>query len=156
TCDNFDPEYYPKFKNWADDYFYIPHRKETRGVGGIFFDRLQSQESAEKQNIFEFVQKVGETFIPAYFEQLEIPLQALSEADIQWQRYRRSRYVEFNLVHDKGTKFGLDTDGRIESILMSLPPLAAWDYDPAYAKSEKAQETRQWLQKGIDWINIKC
>ncbi len=154
TCDKFNPNFYPKFKKWADDYFYIPHRKETRGGGGIFFDRLNDKSSElTKEEIFEFVKAIGNTFAPTYTTILNNNKELeYSESQKEWQFVRRSRYAEFNLVYDKGTKFGLETDGRIESILMSMPPQANWIYD--YQPNGEEQETLQLLKKDIDWINI--
>lgn len=154
TCDRFDPAYYPKFKAWADDYFFIPHRNETRGIGGIFYDRLEpATEGKDKQTLFEFTQAVGRTFAPTYLKLLarnkDLPFTA-AEAD--WQKLRRGRYVEFNLVWDRGTKFGLSTDGRTESILMSLPPLAGWEYDHQAAPGSREAETLAGLVKGKDWL----
>ncbi|MGB0369269.1 MAG: oxygen-dependent coproporphyrinogen oxidase, partial [Flavobacteriales bacterium] len=127
TCDKSDLAYYPKFKQWADDYFYIKHRKETRGIGGIFFDRLKATKVKTKDDIWKFVQEVGQTFAPTYRALVaKNKDKAYAEENLQWRNLRRGRYVEFNLVYDKGTKFGLETDGRIESILMSLPENASW------------------------------
>lgn len=153
TCDKFDTAYYSKFKNWADDYFYIKHRKETRGVGGIFFDHLKADGHHSKHQLWEFVLAVGNTFASTYTHLMtknqHLPF---GEAEQVWQRLRRGRYVEFNLVLDKGTKFGLDTDGRIESILMSLPPLAGWEYNMQPAEGSPESHTLAYLQKGIDWV----
>lgn len=155
TCDRFDPAYYPKFKNWADDYFYLPHRNETRGVGGIFFDRLQpATEGKDKRTLFDFTAAVGETFVPAYLELLDLNKEKpVSEAEARWQQLRRGRYVEFNLVWDRGTKFGLTTNGRTESILMSLPPLAGWTYDFQPEPDSREAATLAGLKKGVDWID---
>lgn len=124
---------YPRFKKWCDEYFYLPHRGETRGVGGIFFDYLQAtgdDPKAEHERIFAFVRDVGRAFLPAYLpivqRRRDMPY---GDAERAWQLIRRGRYVEFNLIHDRGTVFGLKTGGRIESILMSLPPLVRWEYD---------------------------
>ncbi|MEM9258473.1 MAG: oxygen-dependent coproporphyrinogen oxidase [Bacteroidota bacterium] len=154
TCDRFDVAYYPKFKTWADDYFYLPHRKETRGVGGIFFDRLQpTTEGKDKQTLFEFTAAVGETFAPTYLELLaRNKLLPFTEEERQWQQIRRGRYVEFNLVWDRGTKFGLTTNGRTESILMSLPPLAGWEYDYQPHPGSREALTLNALKKGVDWL----
>ncbi|NMM49255.1 oxygen-dependent coproporphyrinogen oxidase [Marinigracilibium pacificum] len=150
-CDSHDTSYYDRFKNWADDYFYIKHRKETRGIGGIFFDRLNDK---PKEDIFEFVKDVGTMFANFYKKMmLKHQNDPFTESDINWRNLRRGRYVEFNLVWDKGTKFGLDTDGRTESILASLPPYAQWPYK--YDANPKEQETLDKLKKGIDWINKK-
>ncbi|MEO0733772.1 MAG: oxygen-dependent coproporphyrinogen oxidase [Bacteroidota bacterium] len=154
TCDRFDPAYYPKFKTWADDYFYLPHRQETRGVGGIFFDRLQpATEGKDKRTLFNFTAAVGETFAPTYLELLDRNrAAAFGEAEQRWQELRRGRYVEFNLVWDRGTKFGLTTNGRTESILMSLPPLAGWEYDFQPAVDSREARTLASLRKGVDWL----
>jgi coproporphyrinogen III oxidase len=151
TCDRFDASYYPKFKTWADDYFFIKHRNETRGVGGIFFDRLNSGQ--EKEKLFEFLMAVGETFVPVYthFMRTKRTL-SYGAGEKKWQFIRRGRYVEFNLVYDKGTKFGLDTDGRIESILMSLPEQAGWFYNHVPSPGSAEAATLELLKKGIDWL----
>lgn len=152
TCDRFDPAFYPKFKQWADDYFFIRHRKETRGIGGIFFDRLHADSGHPKERIWEFVLAVGDTFAPTYTALMaknkNLPF---TEQQKEWQLLRRGRYVEFNLVYDKGTKFGLDTEGRIESILMSLPRHVSWYYDHRSEPGSPEAETLSLLQKGIDW-----
>lgn len=149
SCDKHDPTHYPRFKKWADDYFYIPHRQETRGVGGIFFDYLKSE---EKQTLFRFVQEVGETFAPTYthlmLKNKDLPF---GETEKEWQLVRRGRYAEFNLAWDRGTKFGLETGGRTESILMSLPPLARWKYDYHPAAESREGQTILLLKKGIEW-----
>jgi coproporphyrinogen III oxidase len=154
TCDKFDSEYYPEFKKWADNYFFIPHRNETRGIGGIFFDKLKENEKHSKSEIFEFVAGVGETFVKAYAEQAAATRKmAYNEKNKQWQMLRRGRYVEFNLVYDRGTKFGLQTNGRIESILMSLPENASWIYNFLPEKGSEEEKTLSLLKKGNDWIN---
>lgn len=154
TCDRFDLGYYPKFKTWADDYFYLPHRNETRGVGGIFFDRLQPDaENKTKRTLFEFTAAIGETFAPTYLQLLALNKdKPVTEKETRWQQLRRGRYVEFNLVWDRGTKFGLTTNGRTESILMSLPPLAGWTYDFQPEPGSREEATLNGLRKGIDWI----
>lgn len=126
ACDKTAQSYYPKFKKWCDEYFYIQHRDEPRGVGGIFFDHL----SGEFDQIFSFVQDCGDSFLPAY-EPIVLKRKDVNytEPQREFQLYRRGRYVEFNLVYDRGTKFGLQTGGRIESILVSMPPLVKWKYD---------------------------
>ncbi len=153
TCDRFDPDYYPRFKQWADDYFYIPHREETRGVGGIFFDRLEPDTANKtKETLFDFTAAVGETFAPTYLRLLELNRhKPFTEEQRRWQELRRGRYVEFNLVWDRGTKFGLTTQGRTESILMSLPPLAGWAYDHRPEPDSPEAATLALLRKGIDW-----
>jgi coproporphyrinogen III oxidase len=152
VCDRYDPEYYQTYKPWADDYFYIKHRNETRGVGGIFFDRLTRE--GEKQQLFDFVIDVGRAFVPIYLEPAEKKRnQEFTEDHRAWQLMRRGRYVEFNLVLDRGTKFGLETNGRIESILMSLPPLASWKYDYQPEPDTPEWETLQSLKKNINWVH---
>ncbi len=154
TCDKHDLAYYPKFKQWADDYFYIKHRKETRGVGGIFFDRLNRVEgSFEQADRLAFTQSVGETFLPTYTHLLQKNKdKPYTNNELEWQRVRRGRYVEFNLVWDKGTRFGLDTDGRIESILMSMPPQANWLYDHQPQAGSPEEMTQKLLKKEVNWL----
>ncbi|WMJ73680.1 oxygen-dependent coproporphyrinogen oxidase [Cytophagaceae bacterium ABcell3] len=152
VCDQYDPNYYSKYKKWADDYFYIPHRNETRGIGGIFFDRLTSNDNNELGKIFNFVKDTGKTFAPVYTELMNRHKEkSFTEQEKTWQLLRRGRYVEFNLVYDKGTKFGLDTNGRTESILMSLPPLVSWEYNHQPEKDSPEEKTLLLLKKGIDW-----
>jgi len=126
-CEPFGTEVYPKYKKWCDDYFYLKHRNETRGVGGLFFDDL-NEWGFERS--FKFMQAVGDGFLDAYIPIVE-KRKGLSftPAERDFQLYRRGRYVEFNLVYDRGTLFGLQSGGRTESILMSMPPLARWQYD---------------------------
>lgn len=152
VCKRHHPDYYPAFKKWADDYFYLKHRKETRGIGGIFFDRLSEQEGFTKEQRFAFVRDVGEAFCPVYLPLLnQNKDRSFTEVQQEWQYLRRGRYVEFNLVWDKGTKFGLDTEGRTESILMSLPPQARWKYDFQPEAGSAEAETLAWLKKGVEW-----
>ncbi len=153
VCNQYNAEYYPKFKNWADDYFFIPHRNETRGIGGIFFDRLTEDDEHTLEGRFDFVQSVGNTFAPTYCELAKRHINdPITEEHKEWQLLRRSRYVEFNLVYDKGTKFGLDTNGRTESILMSMPPLAQWEYNYQAANNSPEADTLELLKKGINWV----
>lgn len=147
ACDPHDPSYYRRFKKWCDEYFTIPHRKEMRGVGGIFFDDLPADEES-----FAFVKSVGEAFLPAYLPIVErrrdLPY---GERERRWQLLRRGRYVEFNLVYDRGTTFGLRSGGRIESIFMSLPPLARWDYDYEPAPGSPEERALAFFQPR-DWF----
>ncbi len=153
VCNQYDPQYYPAFKKWADDYFYITHRAETRGIGGIFFDRLKADTTHDKVARFTFVRAVGEAFAPIYTHLIaKNKDKAFIEAEKNWQLLRRGRYVEFNLVYDQGTKFGLETAGRIESILMSLPKYASWQYDVQPAPNSPEAYTLAHLKKGIDWL----
>lgn len=127
ACDPFGKNIYPEFKEWCDQYFYLKHRQEPRGIGGIFFDDLNRWDF---QTCFEFVKNVGEHFILAYFPIVKARKDNLfSQREKDFQLYRRGRYVEFNLVYDRGTLFGLQTQGRTESILMSMPPHATWRYN---------------------------
>ncbi|HEX8549029.1 MAG TPA: oxygen-dependent coproporphyrinogen oxidase [Cytophagaceae bacterium] len=152
TCDKHDDRFYPKYKVWADDYFFNKHRNETRGVGGIFFDRLSETKDCTLEQCFTFVQDVGKLFAPLYLEIVNRhKSKCYSEEEKRWQSMRRGRYAEFNLVYDKGTKFGLDTNGRTESILMSMPPMAVWEYNFQATPSSREEETLQLLRKGINW-----
>jgi coproporphyrinogen III oxidase len=153
VCDQHHPSYYRDFKKWADDYFFIKHRSETRGIGGIFFDNLKAENGFTKESRFEFVQAVGSAFAPLYTHFMtknkNLPF---SEKEKQWQYLRRGRYVEFNLVWDRGTKFGLETDGRTESILMSLPPQAQWAYNHQPEPGSEEAKTLSLLKKGVEWV----
>lgn len=153
TCDQFHQDYYTQFKRWADDYFFIKHRNETRGVGGIFFDRLGESEHFTMSDRWEFVKAVGETFTKVYLPLIEKNKNLeFTPEQKNWQLLRRSRYVEFNLVYDAGTKFGLETNGRIESILMSMPPQANWAYNYQPEQGSPEAHTLNLLKKDIDWI----
>ena len=154
ACDSFAEDIYPRYKKWCDDYFYLPHRDEPRGVGGLFYDDLTSIAGDNSFDAcFAFMQAIGNSYIEAYQ-----PIVAkrkdmsYSEREREFQLYRRGRYVEFNLVHDRGTIFGLQSNGRTESILMSLPPLVRWEYDyqPA-ADSPEAELTNTFLTNR-EWV----
>ncbi len=150
ACDPFSDDYYSRFKNWCDDYFYLKHRSEPRGIGGLFFDDFN--ELGFEQS-FAFMRSVGDSFSSAYIPILERRHSiAFSEAQRQFQLYRRGRYVEFNLVWDRGTLFGLQTGGRTESILMSLPPLVRWEYDwtPEPGSAEAELYTKYLIHR--DWV----
>ncbi|MFM7813949.1 MAG: oxygen-dependent coproporphyrinogen oxidase [Flavobacteriales bacterium] len=155
TCDRFDSDYYTDFKRWADDYFFIKHRNETRGIGGVFFDYLRPSEQKSKDELFAFTQAIGHSFLKAY-----LPIVAsnkelsYNDQQKQWQMMRRGRYVEFNLVYDRGTRFGLETSGRIESILMSLPEQAGWTYNFVPAAGSEEEKTLLHLKKGIHWLGF--
>ena len=156
VCDQFHPDYYPQFKTWADNYFYIKHRGETRGIGGIFFDRLSETDDFSMKDRYRFVQAVGKSFIPIYTHIANKHRdEAYGEKEKEWQLIRRGRYVEFNLVYDKGTKFGLDTEGRIESILMSLPELASWKYKYRAEAGSSEAETLALLKKNVDFLAMQ-
>lgn len=161
VCSVFNENAYSKFKSWADDYFYIPHRSETRGVGGIFYDYLKPNvpvdglgTSFTKNQLFEFMKSVGNSFAPIYTHLIKLnENKEASSENKNWQLLRRGRYVEFNLAWDRGTKFGLETNGRTESILMSLPPQANWTYDFKPELGSLEAKTLEKLIKGIDWTN---
>ncbi|MCR8556796.1 oxygen-dependent coproporphyrinogen oxidase [Mucilaginibacter sp. BJC16-A38] len=152
-CDKFNHDFYHRFKNWADDYFFIKHRSETRGIGGIFYDRLAAGNELKWDDIFEFSKALGRSFIPIYTELVNRNRNtSFTEQQQLWQYQRRSRYAEFNLVYDAGTKFGLETNGRIESILMSLPPTAKWVYNYQPEIGSEEEKTLSLLKKGINWV----
>lgn len=153
VCDRFQADFYARFKQWADDYFYITHRNETRGIGGIFFDYLRPDESMSKEQLFAFVAAVGRTFLQVYRPIVSKNKSlAFTDSQKQWQLLRRGRYVEFNLVYDRGTRFGLETSGRIESILMSLPEHASWLYNHKPEEGTAEYYTVSLLKKGVSWI----
>ncbi len=154
VCDKYSAGFSAKFKEWADNYFFIKHRNETRGIGGIFYDRLTPLSSGIGwEEIFEFSKAVGRSFVPIYSELVDRNRnKAFTEQQKQWQYQRRSRYVEFNLVYDAGTKFGLETNGRIESILMSLPPQSNWEYNLQPEKGSEEEKTLGLLKKGVEWV----
>ena len=142
---------YELFKRQADAYFYLPHRRETRGVGGIFYDRLSVP---DYPTLLDFSLDVGRAFVPAYAAQVAATRhRRFDESHRRWQGLRRGRYVEFNLAWDRGTKFGLETDGRAESILMSMPPQANWVYDYQPAPDSPEAQTLAALRKDIDWLS---
>jgi coproporphyrinogen III oxidase len=145
VCDRHDPTYYPRFKKHCDEYFYLPHRGETRGVGGIFFDYLQG-------DVFPFVREAGDTFLPAWAPIAERRRdEPYGEREREFQLIRRGRYVEFNLIFDRGTIFGLKTGGRTESILMSLPPRVRWVYAHSPEPGSREAELANFL-KPTDWL----
>ncbi|NET37001.1 MAG: oxygen-dependent coproporphyrinogen oxidase [Cyanothece sp. SIO1E1] len=177
ACDRHHPAYYPAFKLWCDEYFYLKHRQETRGVGGLFFDYQDQQGTLYRgpnpdgmaatysnevgqlaprtwEQLFNFVKDCGQTFIPAYVPIAE-RCKAMEYCDRErdFQLYRRGRYVEFNLVYDRGTIFGLQTNGRTESILMSLPPMVRWEYDYKPEPGTPEAALYETFLKPQDWIN---
>jgi coproporphyrinogen III oxidase len=154
VCDSFNKTFYQEFKTWADNYFYIKHREETRGIGGIFYDRLSPKTAnIAWDEIFEFSKALGRSFLPLYTELIARNRgKAFTQEQKEWQYQRRSRYAEFNLVYDAGTKFGLETNGRIESILMSLPPQANWVYNFVPTEGSLEAETLLLLKKDINWV----
>ncbi|MEB3229616.1 MAG: oxygen-dependent coproporphyrinogen oxidase [Leptolyngbyaceae bacterium] len=177
SCDQHHPDYYPTFKPWCDEYFYLKHRQETRGVGGIFFDyqdgrgklyrgpnpegvaaqysdRLGELEERSWEDVFAFVQSCGAAFLPAYTPIIEARRDMpYGDRERQFQLYRRGRYVEFNLVYDRGTIFGLQTNGRTESILMSLPPLVRWEYSYSPEPDTLEAELYNIYLKPQNWLS---
>jgi coproporphyrinogen III oxidase len=153
ACKPFGANLYPQFKQNCDRYFFLPHRDEPRGIGGIFYDDFNGEDF---DHAFAFTQSVADHFIPAYQ-----PIVARRKAtpytdhERQFQLYRRGRYVEFNLVHDRGTLFGLQSKGRTESILMSLPPLVRWDYDWHPEPGSPEAELYDTFLQPKDWLNFK-
>lgn len=154
TCEIHHPDFYQKFKEWADNYFFIKHRNETRGIGGIFYDKLTPENTGlSYESLFDFSCDVGRVFMPIYIELVKKNRdKTFTQEQQEWQLLRRGRYVEFNLVYDAGTRFGLETNGRIESILMSLPSQANWFYDFKAKEGSAEQQTLALLKKGIDWV----
>ena len=150
ACDPFGDDVHAKYKKWCDDYFYLPHRAEPRGVGGLFYDDL-NEWGFEKS--FDFMQSVGDSFLKAYAPiVLNNKDRDYGERERQWQLYRRGRYVEFNLVFDRGTLFGLQSNGRTEAILMSLPPLVRWDYGVTPEPGTPEAELLDYYLKPKDWV----
>nr|XP_020452393.1 LOW QUALITY PROTEIN: oxygen-dependent coproporphyrinogen-III oxidase, mitochondrial [Monopterus albus] len=151
ACDKHHPQYYPDFKKWCDRYFYVRHRGETRGIGGIFFDDL---DSPSQEEVFNFVKSCARTVVPCYLPIVSKHLNdSFTAEEKDWQQIRRGRYVEFNLVYDRGVKFGLATPGsRIESILMSLPLTAKWEYMHEPAKGTQEAEMLEVLKNPKEWV----
>lgn len=150
TLDRHDPTLYKKFKKWADEYYLIKHRGETRGLGGIFYDDLNDR---DPEQLIAIAKDCLDNVSPAY-----VPIVAKHKDDKftaeqkRWQQLRRGRYVEFNLVYDRGTVFGLKTGGRTESIMMTLPETARWEYDQHPAKGSKEDEIMQLFKHPKDWV----
>lgn len=154
-CDRYHASFYDRFKVWADDYFFLPHRNETRGVGGIFYDHIDDSVGINKEQLLHFAIDLGTAFPVLYAEQVALGKdKAFSPDEMRWRNLRRGRYVEFNLVHDRGTKFGLYSGGRTESILMSLPPDASWEYMAEIQTDSPESLTQSQLRKGVDWISF--
>lgn len=150
ACAEYGEDIYPRYKKWCDDYFYLKHRQEPRGIGGLFFDDLNEWEF---DKCFAFMRGVGDAFVPAYLPIVERRKHLeYGEQQRQFQLYRRGRYVEFNLVYDRGTLFGLQSGGRTESILMSLPPLVRWQYDWQPEAGSAEAELYEKFLKPKDWI----
>jgi coproporphyrinogen III oxidase len=170
ACDAHDPSFYRRFKRWCDDYFFLPHRNEPRGVGGIFFDYLGagaeatagqpaaepvSPREADPEAVFAFTRAVGDAILPAYLPIVERRrAEPWGERERRWQVLRRGRYVEFNLLYDRGTVFGLKTDGRVESILMSLPPETRWEYGFAPEPGSVEAASLEAICAKADWADL--
>ncbi|PQJ80942.1 oxygen-dependent coproporphyrinogen oxidase [Polaribacter porphyrae] len=155
ACDKHHSAFYPKFKETCDNYFWNAHRNEARGIGGLFFDYLKETKEFTIEDRYNFVIEVGNSFLESYVPIVEKRKNiGFTKAHKDWQEVRRGRYVEFNLVHDRGTLFGLKTNGRIESILMSLPPIVQWKYN--HQPEENSEEARllSILTKPKDWVNM--
>lgn len=151
-CDKYDTSWYPEWKNLADDYFYLPHRKETRGIGGIFFDRIQASEEVDFEKMLNLTSDLAKAYPQIYSRLMkDNGHKAFTKAQKKWQKIRRGRYVEFNLIHDRGTKFGLESDGNIESIFVSLPSEVEWVYQYHPVPDSPEAKTQELLIKGIDW-----
>ncbi len=155
-CDRFNPGFYPEFKKWADNYYFLPHRNETRGVGGIFFDRLKPGKQTGFDSLLGFTVALAKAYPEIYSRFMkENGAKTFSEREKRWQNLRRGRYAEFNLIHDRGTKFGLESGGNTESILVSLPPDASWEYNYIPVPGGFEERTIKSLKKDIDWIRFK-
>ena len=153
VCDHFHPDYYSEFKTMCDNYFFNHHRNEARGVGGLFFDYLKKDKDFSLEDRFDFVTAVGKSFLNAYMPILKKRMKhRFTQAQKNWQEIRRGRYVEFNLIHDKGTLFGLKTNGRIESILMSLPPKVQWLYNHKPKEGSEEKKLLDVLKKPKKWV----
>jgi len=156
ACDVLDTSYYSKYKEYCDNYFYLPHRKETRGVGGIFFDDFpENKDKHGFEHGFQFIKSIGKHFIPAYLPIVKKRKDTkFGERERDFQLYRRGRYVEFNLVFDRGTLFGLQTGGRTESILMSLPPLVKWKYNWHPEQGSDEEKLYEYYLKPQNWLGL--
>jgi coproporphyrinogen III oxidase len=153
ACDKHNSEFYPKFKKTCDEYFWNSHRNEARGIGGLFFDYLKETEGTLIEDRFNFVTEVGNSFLESYAPIVEKrKVIEYTKAHKDWQEVRRGRYVEFNLVHDRGTLFGLKTNGRIESILMSLPPIVQWKYNHHPEENSEEERLIHLLMNPRDWV----
>ena len=153
VCDHFHPDYYSEFKTMCDNYFFNHHRNEARGVGGLFFDYLKKDKDFSLEDRFDFVTAVGKSFLDAYMPIFKKRMKhRFTQAQKNWQEIRRGRYVEFNLIHDKGTLFGLKTNGRIESILMSLPPKVQWLYNHKPKEGSEEKKLLDVLKKPKNWV----
>ncbi|WP_375240762.1 oxygen-dependent coproporphyrinogen oxidase [Polaribacter sp.] len=153
ACDAHNSEFYPKFKKVCDEYFWNAHRNEARGIGGLFFDYLKETEAFSIKDRFDFVTQVGDSFLESYVPIVNRRKEVeFDKSHKDWQEVRRGRYVEFNLVHDRGTLFGLKTNGRIESILMSLPPIVQWKYNHQPEENSNEAKLLDVLAKPRNWV----
>ncbi len=153
ACDKHHPDFYTEYKKKCDEYFWNEHRNEARGIGGLFFDYCKATEEISITDWYKFVREVGDSFLNSYIPIVLKRKDADYTADQRdWQEIRRGRYVEFNLVHDKGTLFGLKTNGRIESILMSLPPFVQWRYDHQAIAGSEEQKLLDVLKTPREWV----
>lgn len=151
AADPFGSDLYPRYKQACDNYFHLRHRGESRGVGGVFYDYLRG-DIGELERLFRFQQSMGDAFLSAYGPIVERRrTEAFTDREKKFQCLRRGRYVEFNLVYDRGTLFGLETSGRTESILMSLPPVVHFDYDPQMEHNDDERLLMSWLRNPRDW-----
>ncbi len=152
-CDKFNSNFYHDFKEKCDSYFWNDHRNEARGVGGLFFDYCRANDEVKIDNWFSFVSELGNNLMNVYCPIVKKRKDmSYNNDNINWQQIRRGRYVEFNLIHDKGTLFGLKTKGRIESILISMPPKAQWSYDLSPKKGSEEEKLLEILKKPVNWI----
>jgi coproporphyrinogen III oxidase len=155
-CDRFDSDFYPEYKKWADEYYFLSHRNETRGIGGLFFDRLKPGKEISFEKLFDFTVALAEAYPVIYSHFMRLNgKKPFSEREKKWQNLRRGRYVEFNLIYDRGTKFGLESGGNTESILVSLPANASWEYDYVPKRGGFEEKTLNLLKKDIDWVNFQ-
>jgi coproporphyrinogen III oxidase len=153
VCDKHGEDLYPDFKNQCDEYFYNSHRNEARGIGGLFFDYLRADDKRSLEDWHSFVEDTGKVFLDSYIPIVEKRKnESYGEEERYWQEIRRGRYVEFNLIHDRGTLFGLKTNGRIESILMSLPPEVRWDYDFNPEEGSREEKLIEVLNELREWV----
>lgn len=151
-CDNYDVSLYPEWKTWADDYFYLPHREETRGVGGIFFDRMKPGEGISFEKMVKLTADLTKAYPRIYSRLMKTNgSRPFTPEQKKWQKIRRGRYVEYNLIYDRGTKFGLESGGNTESILVSLPAEVEFQYNYLPPDGSEEAKTLSLLKKGIDW-----
>jgi len=153
VCDEFSPEFYPKYKKECDEYFWNSHRGEARGIGGLFFDYLKPTNEMPIEKWYDFVTAIGDSFLAAYLPIVEkYKNEPYTDEQRKWQEIRRGRYVEFNLIHDRGTLFGLKTNGRTESILMSLPPVVQWHYNHHPEPNSEEEKLLKILENPREWV----